>query len=196
MIELFDIPNLISTYGYLGIFIVVFLESGIFFALPGDSLLFTAGFIASTGFLKIYYLVPIIFISGTLGSFAGYFIGIHLNKLQNFSFFRRILKKEHLEKTHLFFEKHGHYAIILSRFIPIIRTFTPIIAGIAKMNFKSFVKYNILGALIWSTSMTFIGFFLGQIFPWIKDYISFLIIWVVFISILPILIPVLRKKKK
>ena len=94
MLELFDIPQTIATYGYLGIAIIVFLESGIFFALPGDSLLFTAGILSSTTYLRLYYLIPLIFISSILGSIVGYFIGIHIEKLRTFPFFRKMFEME------------------------------------------------------------------------------------------------------
>src|SRR3990167_10834068 len=106
MNNFFDIPYIITTYGYLGIFIIVFLESGIFFALPGDSLLFTAGLLAYAFELKIYFLIPLIFISTFLGGIMGYEIGINLKKLNQFYFFRKILKEEHINKTHNFFDKH------------------------------------------------------------------------------------------
>jgi len=192
---LFDIQTLITTYGYVGIFIVVFLESGIFFALPGDSLLFTAGILASAGFLKIWLIIPLIFVATFFGGIAGYYVGFYIEKLRKFSFFRKFLKKEHLDKTHAFLEKHGLFAIILSRFVPIVRTFMPIVAGVAYMNLNKYLKYNLIGSLLWSTSVTLVGFFLGKAFPNIKDHLHWLVIVVVVISVLPMVFSFLKKGK-
>lgn len=191
---LFDIPNILTSYGYLGVFVIVFLESGIFFALPGDSLLFTAGILASGGILDIYTTVLIIFISTFLGGVFGYYVGIHLEKLRRFSFTKKILKEEHMAMTHQFFEKHGKSAIIFSRFVPIARTFAPIVAGMAKMNYISFLKYSLISSISWSTIVTLSGYFLGQSFPWIKDYMPIVILIVVFLSLLPPIFEIVRKK--
>src|SRR5258708_7276798 len=128
MEHFFDISHILYTYGYLGIFIIVFVESGIFFALPGDSLIFAAGLLASTG-EGISLLISIIFIATFFGSILGYYIGYHLEKLHHLEFFRKILKKEYLDQAREFFAIHGKPAIISSRFIPIFRTFIPIVSG-------------------------------------------------------------------
>lgn len=193
MLELFDIPNLITTYGYTGIFIIVFLESGIFFALPGDSLLFTAGLLAISGFLNLFKLIPVIFIATFLGGLVGYYIGEHIQKLRRYKFFRKVLKEEHINYAHDFFEKHGKFAIIISRFLPIVRTFLPIAAGISKMNYLKFINYSLVSSAIWSTSVTLVGYFLGIVFPQIKNYLHYLIFIVIFISLIPALIEVYRK---
>lgn len=196
LFELFDIPYLINTYGYLGIFTIVFLESGIFFALPGDSLLFTAGILASTTYLEIYILIPLIFVATFLGGIAGYYIGVHIERLRKYSFFAKILKQEHIDKTSLFFERYGKYTILFSRFIPIIRTFTPIVAGIVKMNYRLFLRYSLVSSIVWSTLMTSLGYFSGKLFPQIKDYMTGFIFLVVFLSLLPVIVEIFRKKKK
>ncbi|OGI60503.1 hypothetical protein A2641_03140 [Candidatus Nomurabacteria bacterium RIFCSPHIGHO2_01_FULL_37_25] len=196
MTQLFNIPYLITTYGYLGIFIIVFLESGIFFALPGDSLLFTAGLLAYAFELKIYFLIPLIFISTFLGGIMGYEIGINLKKLNQFYFFRKILKEEHINKTHNFFDKHGKFTVIFSRFVPIARTFVPIVAGIAHMKYSLFIKYSLISSFLWSTSVTLLGYFLGQIFPQIKDYLSYVVILIVLVSVLPIVYETIKEKKE
>jgi len=195
MLELFNIPYLITTYGYVGIFSIVFLESGIFFALPGDSLLFTAGLLASTGFLKLYYLVPLVFIGTFFGSIAGYYIGVHIERLRKFSFFKKTLHEDHLKKAHDFFTKYGKSAIVFSRFVPIVRTFLPIIAGIAKMNYRDFLKYSLIGATLWSVIVPISGYFFGQFFPKAQDYMSVIIIIVVLTSLLPVVVEIFRKKK-
>ncbi len=195
MESLFDIQTLITNYGYIGIFVIVFLESGIFFALPGDSLLFTAGILASTGYLNVFQLIPLVFIATFFGSIAGYYVGVYIEKLRKFQFFNKILKKEHLDKTHVFLEKYGIPAIILSRFVPIVRTFMPIVAGVAHMNFKKYLKYNLAGSVLWSVSVTLVGFFLGKAIPNIKDHLHWLVIVVVIISVLPMVFSFLKKKK-
>ena len=195
MNNFFDIPYIITTYGYLGIFIIVFLESGIFFALPGDSLLFTAGLLASVFSLQIYILIPVIFIATFLGGVIGYEIGVHLEKLNRYVFFRKILKKEHIEKTHVFFNKHGKFTVIFSRFVPIARTFVPIVAGVARMQYRLFIKYSLISSFLWSTIITLVGYFLGEIFPHIKDYLSYVVVLIVFVSALPIVYEIMRESR-
>lgn len=195
MLELFDIPYIITTYGYMGIFIIVFLESGIFFALPGDSLLFVAGLLAIAGILNIYILIPLIFVATFFGGIVGYYIGAHLNRLRKFYIFKKILKDEYLEKTNRFFENHGRITILISRFIPLARTFVPIVAGIAKMNYSKFLRYNLLSSLLWATIVPLVGYFLGFLFPEIKNYLSYLIIIVILISVLPAIVEFFRSKK-
>jgi membrane-associated protein len=196
MTHLFDITYLITAYGYLGIFIIVFLESGILFALPGDSLLFTAGLFASVYSFNLFFLIFIIFVATFLGGAVGYEIGFYLEKLKKFSFFRVILKQEHIDKAHEFFGKYGKFAIVFSRFVPIIRTFTPIVAGIARVPYKFFTKYSLAGSILWSTIVTLLGYFLGRAFPIIKDYLWVIAILVVVVSLLPIVIEIIRSKKK
>jgi membrane-associated protein len=193
--HLFDITYLLTTYGYLGIFIVIFLESGVLFALPGDSLLFTAGLLVAVLGLKLPILILIIFLATFLGGVMGYEIGTYLEKLRKFSFFRLILKEEYINKTHQFFAKYGRSAIIFSRFVPIIRTFTPIVAGIARVPYKFYIKYSLISSIAWATTMTLIGYFLGRMFPIIKDYLWVVAILVVLVSLIPILIQVLKGKK-
>lgn len=196
MLQIFNIPYVLETYGYVGIFIIVFLESGILFTLPGDSLLFTAGLMVALLDLRLYILIPLIFIATFLGGVLGYEVGVNLERLHNYSFFRKILKRENIDKTHKFFDKYGKFTVIISRFVPLARTFVPIVAGIARMHYREFIKYSLISSFLWSTSVTLLGFFLGRIFPSIKDYMSSLIIVIVLVSILPIIYEFLRKEKK
>ncbi len=196
MTHLFDIPYLITTYGYAGIAIIVFLESGIFFALPGDSLLFTAGLFVSAFGLNIVFLITLIFIATFLGGLVGYEIGRYLAWLERYPFFRKIIKPEHIKTAHEFFDKHGLVAIIFSRFVPIVRTFMPIVAGVAKMHYGTFLKYSVISSLLWSVLITLAGFYLGQIFPWIKDYISWVAVLIVLVSVVPILFDIWKSYKK
>lgn len=196
MLELFNIPYLLTHYGYLGLAIIVFLESGIFFPLPGDSLLFTAGVLASSGYLKIYLLVPIVFISTFLGGIAGYYVGVHIDRLRKYPFFAKILREDHINKAHEFFEKHGRVAVVFCRFIPVIRTFTPIVAGLVKMDYNTFLRYSFFGSVLWSTVVTFSGYFLGRIFPQIKDYMAIILLVVILVSFLPVILEIIKKKKE
>lgn len=195
MENIFDITSLITTYGYTAIGLIVFLESGIFFALPGDSLLFTAGVLASTGILSLGYLVPLVFVCTFTGGLFGYFVGLHIKRLYQYSFFRRILKKEYVEKAENFYNNYGRMTIILSRFVPIVRTFAPIVAGIVKMNFLKFVRYTFFSSVLWSTIVVFVGYFLGALVPGVKDYMGMFILLVVLLSILPIVFEIIKGKK-
>lgn len=182
---LFNVEYLLHAYGYLGVFVVVFLESGVIFALPGDSLLFTAGLLASILGLNLPLLILVVFLGAFFGSLAGYFIGYYIDHLRRYHFMRVILKEEYVNEAHAFFKKHGLAAILISRFVPVLRTFTPIAAGVAEMERGSFIRYSFLSALLWSVSVTLAGFYLGRAFPQLKDYISYLIILVVIVSVLP-----------
>lgn len=195
MLELFDITHIITTYGYTGIFIIVFLESGLFFALPGDSLLFTAGLFASAGILSIFKLLPLIFIATFLGGILGYFVGMHLERLHRYSFFRRILKQEYIDKADVFFKKYGKLTIMFSRFVPIVRTFAPIVAGMVRMPYMTFIKVSLFSSLVWTVFMTGVGYLLGHFIPGIKDYLSIFIFSLIGLSMLPIIFEFIKGKK-
>ncbi|MEI8143731.1 MAG: VTT domain-containing protein [Candidatus Berkelbacteria bacterium] len=199
MFEIFGdqaLPALIKTVGYLGIFSIVFAESGLFFGffLPGDSLLFTAGFLASQGFLNIYYLLIIMFLAAVLGDNAGYAfgrkVGHKIFSKEDSIFFH----KDNLVKAEKFYEKYGAITIILSRFIPIVRTFAPIVAGAGKMEYRQFLSYNIIGGLLWTVTMTLAGFFLVKIFPGIEQHLTLIVIIIVVISLLFPAIHLLKEK--
>lgn len=195
MNNLFDITHILTIYGYPGIFIVIFLESGLFFALPGDSLLFTSGLLVAVLGLKLPILIFVIFLATFLGGLMGYEIGVYLEKLRKFSFFRLILKQEYIDKTHKFFEKYGKSSIVFSRFVPIIRTFTPIVAGIAQVPYKFFVKYSLISSIAWATAITLIGYLLGRMFPIISHYLWVVAILVVLVSLVPILVQVIKERR-
>lgn len=193
---LFNVEYLLTTYGYIGVFLIVFLESGIFFALPGDSLLFTAGLLASILGFNLFLLIPLIFIATFFGSLAGYYIGLYIESIHRYSILKKILKPEYIDQAHQFFERHGKTAIILSRFVPFIRTFAPIAAGMAHMSQPVFIRYSLISSLLWSTSMTLLGYFLGRTFPGIEKYLSYYIIGVVIVSLLPAVLEWLRRRSK
>ncbi len=202
---MFDVIHILNTYGYIGMFVISFLESGIFFLLPGDSLLFASGLLSSQGYLNIYLVMFIYFIGSFLGSLAGYYIGdkledLRLNEYINKSFFKKyfeiIFSEKHIKETHEYFEKRGMITILFCRFIPIIRTFVPIVAGAANMNYKKFVIYNLFGSLLWSTSLVYMGYFFGEKFPWTKDYLEYIILFILFITTAPVAYKIYKKYNK
>src|SRR3990172_2242959 len=163
----FDLENLIKTVGYFGVFAIVFAESGLLIGifLPGDSLLFTAGFLASAGIFNIYLLAFGCFVAAVFGDNVGYAFGKKLgprifNKEDSFWFHKR-----HLQKAEAFYQKHGGKTMILARFTPIVRTFAPIVAGAARMNYTTFFFYNIIGGFLWAVGITALGYIAGKSIP-------------------------------
>ena len=194
---MFNLTNFIQTAGYLGIFGIVFAESGVLLGLflPGDTLLFTAGFLASQDIFNYWSLVLIIFLGATMGDSFGYAFGRKVGpaifKKEESFFFH----KNHIEKARVFYEKHGRKTIVLARFTPIIRTLAPVLAGVGKMSYGRFVFYNIIGALIWTFSLVTLGYYLGSLLGNI-DYIIFpLILGILFISFMPAVVPILKNKE-
>jgi len=188
-----DLVKLIETVGYAGIFAIIFAESGLFFGffLPGDSLLLTAGLLASRGILNEFILVPGLFIAAVLGDQVGYWFGAKTGPLifnrENSLLFRR----KNLLAAKAFYEKHGGKTITLARFLPFIRTFAPIVAGAAEMNYKRFVMFNLLGGFLWAICLTLLGYGLGKAFGSIEGvdkYFTLLVIAFFFIPGLPTLI--------
>ncbi len=194
---MFDLIPLIKTAGYLGLFGIIFAESGLLigFFLPGDSLIFTAGFLASQGFLNIYVLAGLLFVAAVVGDSVGYTFGYRLGpkifKKEDSFFFN----KENLIKAQEFFIKHGGKTIILARFIPVVRTFAPILAGVGRMHYKTFIAYNIVGGFLWTVGLSFLGYFLGKTIPGVDKYLLPIILLIIFISILPNIIHIIRDEK-
>jgi membrane-associated protein len=191
------LQNIIIASGYIGIFVTIFAESGFLLGifLPGDSLLFTLGLFASQGTFSIWILLPLSIIAAITGDSFGYFSGKKFGPAifsREDSFFFR---KSYIEKTHVFYEKYGKKTIILARFVPIVRTLAPIFAGVAGMNYKTFITYNIIGGVLWPTIMLFVGYFLGKWFPGIQHYLSEVIIIIILLSVSPIIFEFLKSKK-
>jgi membrane-associated protein len=192
-------PESIIHYGgiYLLLF-VVFAETGLFvgFFLPGDSLLFTAGLLCSTGILLMhpYLLVLFIIIAAVAGNMVGYIfgkkVGPILFKRKSGFFFRQ----EHLVAAHEFYKKHGKKTIILSRFLPIVRTFAPIVAGIVKLDYYKFLIYSLAGAFFWVCSLVLTGYYLGKYIPGIKDYLGYIVIFLIVITSIPFVYNSIKKK--
>ncbi len=185
----FDLVSLIQTVGYLGIFAIVFLESGLLvgFFFPGDSLLFTAGFLASQGFFDITILIVGCFIAAVLGDTIGYMIGAKLGP-KIFTKENSILfQKKHLERAQKFYDKHGGKTIILARFVPVIRAFAPVVAGAGRMNYKKFLFFNLFGGVLWAIGVTLAGYYLGSLIPDVDKYLLPIVGIIVIVSILPVL---------
>lgn len=186
---MFDIVALVKTAGYLGVFAIIFAESGLLvgFFFPGDSLLFTAGILSAAGLFNIWLLVPLVFIAAVLGDNAGYFIGKKAGEKlfqKEDSFFFR---KSHVEKTKKFYEQYGTKAIILARFVPVARTFAPTLAGVGEMRYRTFFLYNLIGGALWGCGLPLAGYFLGSIIPDVDQYLLPIILGIIFASILPMI---------
>jgi membrane-associated protein len=192
-----DLAELIRSVGYMGLFGIFFAESGLFFGffLPGDSLLFTAGFLASQDVLNLLVVLIGCFIAAVAGDSVGYTfgrrVGAALFKREDSTFF----KKKYLKQAHAFYEKHGNKTIVLARFVPIVRTFAPIVAGAAEMNYRHFLTYNIVGGILWAIGVTLAGYFLGSVIPDVDKYLLPIIIVIVFVSVLPGVLHVLKDEE-
>lgn len=188
--------QIISAYGiatYLIMFGVVFVETGLVFVpfLPGDSLLFAAGAFAALGSLNIWILVPLMMLAAVLGDTVNYGIG-HFFGQKLIDNPRVPLNQEHIDETKKFFDKYGGKTIVLARFVPIVRTFAPFVAGIGRMTYGEFISYNILGGTLWVLIATMTGFFFGNI-PFVKHNFSLVVLAIAAFSVMPMLIPLLKK---
>lgn len=189
---------IIKAVGVIGIILIIFAETGLFFGffLPGDSLLFTAGIFASQGFINLEVLIIGGIIAAILGDSVGYWSGKKYGRKlfeKDSGFF---FKKKRLLDAEEFYEKHGKMTIIIARFVPIIRTFAPIVAGIGKMHYLTFISYNIFGGIIWVGGMSLLGYFLGGLIPDPDKYILPIALLIIFISVVPILIKVIKEYRK
>jgi membrane-associated protein len=195
-----DIKWFVQEFGtavYIVFFLVIFVETGLvaFPFLPGDSLLFTAGLFCKSGQLDLMILLPLLFIAAILGDNINYWVGRKIG-LNVFSFSFRgkpLVKKVYLDKTTLFFEKHGTKAIIMARFVPFVRTFAPFAAGVATMKYRTFVIYDLLGGALWVGSMTLAGYLLGEV-TWIREHVDLMAIAIVLISVSPVVFSYVKGK--
>ncbi len=183
------LQNSIITFGYIGIFFTFFAESGFLFGffLPGDSLLFTLGLLASQGYFHVGILLVLCVLGAILGDTFGYFFGKKFGprvfKREDSFFFH----KRHIERARIFYEEHGKKAVILARFIPIVRTFVPIFAGVGEMEYKTFFSYNVWGGILWAAGLLLLGYLLGGVVPEIERYLTYIIATVIVISFLPVI---------
>lgn len=182
-----DATSIIQTFGYIGVFGTVFIETGLLFGffLPGDSLLFVSGLFSSFGYLDIRILVIGTILSAFFGDLLGYYIGKTYGKKVFQDPRISFLKEEYIETASLFFQKHGPKSLVLARFVPIMRTFVPVFAGIGSMPLRTFLIFNALGAFLWVFSLQVGAFYLGSFFPWLADYIDIIVIFIVFLSVAP-----------
>lgn len=196
-LHLLEPMEIIKTLGIVGIFFIIFAESGLFFGffLPGDSLLFTAGFLASQGFLDINVLIWGCFFFAILGDSVGYWFGKKVGPkifCKEDSFF---FHKDHIVRAQNFYNKYGNKTIFLARFVPIVRTFAPIVAGVGKMKYKDFIFYNIFGGFTWAFGLTYLGFFLGNLIPDVDKYLLPIILIIIFVSFLPVFFELFKNRK-
>ena len=192
------LEQLIAAYGmitYAILFVIIFVETGLVFTpfLPGDSLLFAAGALAALGAFNVLGLMGLLIIAAILGDTVNYWIG-HFFGERLIANPKVPIKKEHIDKTKAFFEKHGGKTIILARFVPIVRTFAPFVAGIGKMHYRKFIAYNVIGGVVWVVLFILAGFYFGNL-PQVKHNFSLVIMGIILVSVLPMIVEVVRNKK-
>lgn len=191
---------MIQEYGnwvYAILFAIIFVETGLIVMpfLPGDSLLFAAGAFAAAGDLNIVYIILLLFVAAVLGDTVNYSVGkqlgVRATKIKLFG--RNLVKQEHLDKTHAFFEKYGPKAIIIARFVPIVRTFAPFVAGVGSMTYGKFITYNVVGGALWVVGVSMVGYMFGQT-AWVKENFEIVVFGIIFISIVPIIFEFIKHR--
>ena len=196
--QIYDVESLVRIGGIVGLTVIVFVETGLLigFFLPGDSLLVTAGLFAARGDIEVLSLTVALSIAAIAGDTVGYNIGARAGPKLFTRADSLFFNKKHLITTKEFYDRHGPFTIVIARFVPIIRTFAPVVAGIGAMAYKRFLSYNVIGGIGWVVSMVFGGYFLGQTIPNIHKNIDKVIVVVIFLSLLPVIIKVAREKMK
>jgi membrane-associated protein len=194
--HLFEIVTQYDKLTYLILALIVFCETGLVVMpfLPGDSLLFAAGALAGAGLLNLWLLMAILFAAALIGDNLNFTIGKFIGH-RLITSKRKIIKKEYIDKTHMFYEKHGGKTVIIARFIPIVRTFAPFVAGLGTMVYRSFIIFCIAGNLLWILSFTLAGFALGNN-PWVKEHFSFVTFGIIGLSIVPVIVGIFKTKFK
>ena len=194
----YSLDDLIRWGGYVVLFVIVFTETGLLigFFLPGDSLLITAGVVAAAGGLNIWWLNVLLIVAAVTGDSVGYAIGVRLGP----RLFTRpkslLFNPRHIERTRAFYARHGPKTIVIARFVPIIRTFAPVVAGVGQMEYHRFLFYNVAGGVGWVLSMTWAGFLLGRAIPNIGDYVHIVVVVVIVLSVIPIGVEILRERRR
>ena len=186
---------------FAALFVVIFAETGlvVFPLLPGDSLLFIAGTVAATSGINVHLLALTLFAAAVLGDSVnygiGHFIGPKAFSQPHDTFLGRFLKPEYMDRTHRFYEKYGGFTIVIGRFVPIVRTFAPFFAGIGAMTYRTFLSYNVIGAAAWVGALTYSGYLFGNI-PWVKENLTWIVLGIVIVSIMPMIIQFVRERNK
>ena len=198
LLDFVDPQKLLATFGTIGLFAIVFAESGLLFGffLPGDSLLFTAGLLASQGKLSLPVILVGCFVAAVAGDQVGYAFG---NRVGPALFRRpdsRFFKQAHVEKAQAFFDRHGSKTIVLARFVPVARTFVPIVAGVGSMSYRTFVTFNVVGGLLWAVGVTLIGYILGETIPNIDRYLLPAVAVIVLASAVPVAMGLLKARRR
>jgi membrane-associated protein len=185
-----------GTWTYLILFVIVFCETGLVVTpfLPGDSLLFAAGAVAARGSLEAAWLLVLLSAAAIVGDTVNYWIGNYIGP-RAFSGEIRFLKQEYLDRTHRFYEKYGGKTIILARFVPIIRTFAPFVAGIGTMSYGRFIAYNFIGGIAWVAAFVWFGYFFGSI-PWVQDHFAAVVAAIIVISVMPMVVEFLKARSR
>jgi membrane-associated protein len=197
LLDAIDPDHLLETFGTIGLIAIVFAESGLLigFFLPGDSLLFTAGLLASQGKLNIAVILMGCFVAAVLGDQVGYMTGRRFGP----ALFRKpdskLFRREHVDKAEEFFRHHGPKTILLARFVPVVRTFAPIVAGVSHMPYRVFVTWNVVGGLVWAVGVTSLGYVLGEAFPWIEDYLLPALLVIVAVSVVPVWLEIRKSRR-
>jgi membrane-associated protein len=194
----YNVPQLIGIVGQYGLPLIIFAETGLLlgFFLPGDSLLITAGLFAARGDLNITLLIVTLIPAAILGNATGYAIGKRTGKALYSRPDSLLFRREHLRMTHEYYERHGGKTIIIAQFAPILRTFAPVVAGVAEMGYRRFASYNVVGAIAWISTMTLGGYLLGNMIPNIDKRIDVIVMVVIVVSLVPALIAWLRGRRK
>ena len=193
-----SLDDLIRWGGYVVLFTIVFTETGLLvgFFLPGDSLLITAGLVAAAGGLNIWWLNGLLIVAAVSGDSVGYAIGASIGP----RLFTRpkslLFNPRHIERTRAFYARHGAKTIVIARFVPIIRTFAPVVAGVGQMEYRQFLLYNVAGGVGWVTSMTWAGYLLGRAIPNIADYVHVVVVVVIVLSVIPIVVEIVRERRR
>jgi membrane-associated protein len=186
-----------QTTTYVILCLIIFCETGLVATpfLPGDSLLFAAGaLIAKVGVLNVWVLIPLLFLSAILGDNVNYFVGKYIgHKIFEMKYIRQFIKKEYLDRTHQFYEKHGGRTIVMARFVPIIRTFAPFVAGLGEMEYKKYITYCVIGGIIWVSSLTLAGYYFGGI-DVIKNNFELVVFAIILISLIPAVIQIVKAR--
>jgi membrane-associated protein len=194
----YSLDQLVRWGGYAVLVVIVFTETGLFvgFFLPGDSLLITAGLVAATGTLNIWWLTILLAVAAVVGDRVGYAIGYRIGPRLFTREKSLLFNPRHVERTRRFYARHGAKTIVIARFVPIVRTFAPVVAGVGQMAYRRFVLYNVVGGVAWVTSMTWAGYALGQMVPDIGRHIHVIVIIVIVLSVIPIGVEILRERRR